>query len=109
MTQTSAPNDWIVRASDIRFQYPDGLVAIDQLNIEVRAGEVLSIVGPSGCGKSTLLSILAGLRTPTSGEVGWNEPLDWPIRMLDGKPVRRRLGSSSNETLCSRGSRSNRP
>lgn len=43
--------------------------ALDDINLEVRAGEFLSIVGPSGCGKSSLLDILAGLVPPSSGRV----------------------------------------
>lgn len=39
------------------------------VGLEIRSGEVVSIVGPSGCGKSTLLRLLAGLIDPTSGEV----------------------------------------
>lgn len=46
-----------------------GPIVIDDLNLEVRAGEFLAIVGASGCGKSTLLNILAGLDKPTSGSV----------------------------------------
>ncbi|TCT14618.1 NitT/TauT family transport system ATP-binding protein [Natranaerovirga pectinivora] len=43
--------------------------AIDNLSFGINKGEFISIVGPSGCGKSTLLSIIAGLLTPSSGEV----------------------------------------
>src|SRR6185503_5099676 len=39
----------------------------DNVNLEIRHGEYVSIAGPSGCGKSTLLSILGLLDTPTSG------------------------------------------
>ncbi|NMA85970.1 MAG: ABC transporter ATP-binding protein [Tissierellia bacterium] len=43
--------------------------AIRDINFSVFEGEILGIVGPSGCGKSTLLSIIAGLISPSSGEV----------------------------------------
>jgi len=45
------------------------LVAVQSADLEVKAGEFLSIVGPSGCGKSTLLQIVAGLMAPTAGSV----------------------------------------
>ena len=38
-------------------------------NLDVRAGEFVSIVGPSGCGKSTLLNIIAGVDCVTAGEI----------------------------------------
>ena len=43
--------------------------ALENVNIEVRRGEFLSIMGPSGCGKSTLLNIMGLLDEPTSGEI----------------------------------------
>mgnify|MGYP000530742531 CR=1 FL=1 len=45
------------------------VVAVEDLNIQVRDGEFLVLVGPSGCGKSTTLRLLAGLETITDGEV----------------------------------------
>lgn len=44
-------------------------VALEKININVSPNEFVSIVGPSGCGKSTLLRMIAGLDTPTSGEI----------------------------------------
>jgi NitT/TauT family transport system ATP-binding protein len=44
-------------------------VAIDHVSLDIPEGAFFMIVGPSGCGKTTLLRILAGLETPTSGEV----------------------------------------
>jgi multiple sugar transport system ATP-binding protein len=44
-------------------------VALDNVTINVPHGEFLVLLGPSGCGKSTLLRIIAGLLTPTSGQV----------------------------------------
>ena len=45
------------------------VVALQPMDLEVRPGELMVLVGPSGCGKSTLLRLIAGLETPTSGEV----------------------------------------
>jgi NitT/TauT family transport system ATP-binding protein len=45
------------------------LIALQNINLQVRPGEFLCIVGPSGCGKSTLLHLIAGLHRQTSGEV----------------------------------------
>ncbi len=49
---------------------PEGeLTILDEFSMTVKAGESIAIVGPSGAGKSTLLALLAGLDTPTSGQV----------------------------------------
>lgn len=50
-------------------QYADGTVALDGVDLEVRAGELLVVVGPSGSGKTTLLRLIAGLERPTRGTV----------------------------------------
>ena len=54
------------------------LLALNNVNLQVKAGEFLCIVGPSGCGKSTLLHIIAGLHRPSSGKI-----------LVDGKPAER--------------------
>ena len=46
--------------------------ALENVNLEVKKGEFLSIMGPSGCGKSTLLNIMGLLDTPTSGTIEIN-------------------------------------
>ena len=48
------------------------VLALTDINLQVRPGEFLCIVGPSGCGKSTLLRILAGLDRQTSGTIDVN-------------------------------------
>jgi len=45
------------------------VTALDEVSLEIATGTFFMIVGPSGCGKTTLLRILAGLETPTTGEV----------------------------------------
>ncbi|GAB3053064.1 ABC transporter ATP-binding protein [Intrasporangium mesophilum] len=88
-TKTNAPPDpqtprISLRAVTKEFQVrptagdPAGHVlrALDDVTLDVRAGEFLTLVGPSGSGKTTLLDILGGLSQPTAGEV-----------LVDGHPV----------------------
>ena len=62
-----------------------GVVAVDNVSIEVGDGEFLVLVGPSGCGKTTLLRIVAGLEEVTDGEVLIGDTLvtDMPPRDRD--------------------------
>ena len=46
-----------------------GHVALDGLTLDIRAGELFSLLGPSGCGKTTTLRLIAGFETPTAGDV----------------------------------------
>src|SRR4051812_19334399 len=48
-------------------------VALADINLEIRAGELFFLLGPSGCGKSTLLRLIAGLHEPTAGRVFFND------------------------------------
>ena len=65
-----------IEAKHLTYTYPDGFVALDDLNFCIEDGEFVCIVGHSGCGKSTLLRLISGLALPTSGEL-----------TLDGVPI----------------------
>ena len=56
---------------DVSKQFPNGTLALSNLNFDIRRGEFLSLLGPSGCGKSTALRIITGLSAPSQGRVEW--------------------------------------
>src|SRR5262245_13453195 len=62
----------VLRVRDLHKSYAAGggaTVALDGIDLAIEGGSFVSIIGPSGCGKSTLLQIMAGLATPTAGDV----------------------------------------
>jgi ABC-type nitrate/sulfonate/bicarbonate transport system ATPase subunit len=59
------------------------VVALEEIDLEIRDGEFVCILGPSGCGKSTLLEMLAGLQRPSGGEIVYDgKVLQGPDRKL---------------------------
>ncbi len=77
-----AAGERILEAKNVTRKF-GGLVANDNMSLEVRAGEILALIGPNGAGKSTMFNQLSGVDTPTSGEV-----------LFLGKPV---AGHNSRE------------
>ena len=67
----------ILSASGVSFRYPGSDAGLDDVSVEVRAGESVALVGESGSGKTTLARVLLGLLAPSAGEV-----------LLDGEAVR---------------------
>jgi multiple sugar transport system ATP-binding protein len=54
---------------DVTKVYPNGVKAVDRVDLEIHEGEFVVLVGPSGCGKSTLLRMVAGLEDVTDGAI----------------------------------------
>lgn len=59
----------LLEMKNICKHYPNGVLANDDMNIELAKGELLAIVGENGAGKSTIMKILYGLEQPTSGQI----------------------------------------
>ncbi|MFG2010688.1 ABC transporter ATP-binding protein [Micromonospora sp. NPDC048868] len=81
----------LARAEAVSRRYGD-VLALDRVDLEVSAGELVGLLGPNGAGKSTLLNLLVGLRRPTAGRV----------ELFGGDPrdpaSRRRIGVTPQET-----------
>ena len=66
----------IIECRSLCFSYTEGdnqTSILSNLMLDVKSGESIAILGPSGCGKSTLLNLIAGLDTPSSGDVLIND------------------------------------
>ncbi|MBR6120744.1 MAG: ABC transporter ATP-binding protein [Oscillospiraceae bacterium] len=61
-------NEAVIRFEHVSMQFP-GVLANDDVSLEIRRGEVFALIGENGAGKSTLMNILYGIQTPSSGEV----------------------------------------
>ena len=59
----------MIRLTGVGKTYADGTVAVHELDLDVRAGELVVLVGPSGCGKSTTLKMINRLIEPTTGTI----------------------------------------
>lgn len=59
----------LIQMHNVRKQFGEGVVAIDNMSLTINQGDFLSLLGPSGCGKSTALKMIAGLLPVTSGRI----------------------------------------
>lgn len=86
----------VLQLKNITKKYQDGNrenTVLNEVSLEVHAGELVAIVGPSGSGKSTLLSIAGALAAPTYGEVYIDgERLDWKKQSSLTKMRRQKIG-----------------
>ncbi|WP_307814865.1 ABC transporter ATP-binding protein [Streptomyces sp. DSM 110735] len=63
----------IISARGLTFRYPGSeRVAVDQVNFDLKRGEIVAVVGENGSGKTTLVHLLTGLYLPDAGHVAWD-------------------------------------
>lgn len=62
-------NNNIIELINVRKEFDDETIAVDNFNLQVKKGEFVTFLGPSGCGKTTTLRMIAGFELPTSGEI----------------------------------------
>jgi len=91
--QFPVPRGWFARPAMLR--------AVDDVSLELRAGEALGVVGESGCGKSTLARAALLLMRPTSGQVVWMGRSLEGLSARELKPLRRELQIVFQDPLAS--------
>jgi subfamily B ATP-binding cassette protein MsbA len=85
-----------IRFEDVGFHYVEGEAVLDDIDLDVRPGEVVALVGPSGAGKSTLVDLIARFYDPTAGRITVD---DVDLRALSLPSLRRHLGIVAQETI----------
>ena len=68
-TTVPAPAPWAIRMRDVTVRYPNGVVALDGITLDIEPGEMVSVVGLSGSGKSSMIRTINGLVPITSGSL----------------------------------------
>lgn len=67
--------------------YPNGTVALQDINLTVNQGEFVTLVGSSGCGKSTVLRLIANLEKPSQGDIKWYKKYDNELAFVFQEPA----------------------
>ncbi|MCR5701401.1 MAG: ABC transporter ATP-binding protein [Lachnospiraceae bacterium] len=62
-------NNTIIELKSISKSFDGATMVIDNLNLEIKKGEFVTLLGPSGCGKTTILRMIGGFETPTKGQI----------------------------------------
>ena len=84
--------EYAIRIRGLRNQFGDAIIH-DNLDLDVRSGEILGVVGGSGTGKSVLMRSIVGLQTPVAGEIEvYGKTLDTIADEEESRDLRRRWG-----------------
>ncbi len=65
-------NDSVLRIDNVTMQF-GGVIAVDNVTIDVNKGEIVSLIGPNGAGKTTAFNVITGVYAPTNGAVYFND------------------------------------
>ena len=79
----------MIRLESVSKRYPNGLVAVRDLTLDIDDGEITILIGPSGCGKTTVLRMINRLIEPTSGRIFLG---DDDVTKVNPVELRRRIG-----------------
>ncbi len=80
--------DSIISVRNLNKTYASGYVALKNVNLEIRRGEIFALLGPNGAGKTTLINIICGVVNPSSGSVS----VDGCDILQDYRGARKRIG-----------------
>ena len=61
-------NEKVLKVENVTMQF-GGVIAVDNMNLEVNKGEIVSLIGPNGAGKTTAFNVITGVYAPTNGAV----------------------------------------
>lgn len=83
--------DTIIEIKNLNKQYGN-LKVLENINLEIKRGEIICIVGGSGCGKSTLMKQIIGLEEPTTGEIYVEGELYYPAKVSVQERIMKKFG-----------------
>ena len=61
----------VLRLENVTMQF-GGVVAVNDLSMEINKGEIVALIGPNGAGKTTAFNVITGVYAPTNGQVSFN-------------------------------------
>ena len=73
-------SEHVLKVENVTMQF-GGVVAVDNLSLEVNEGEIVSLIGPNGAGKTTAFNVITGVYPPTNGAVYFND-----VKILENHP-----------------------